>query len=475
MISFQELRLAGRNVFRNTRRSAVTIIAIMLSCAGLILFAGYVAWAFRSAEGQTVVIFSHIQLFKRGYYENGAGNPAAYAIGGYQKIKDILAKDPVIGSKLSLVTGQILFNGIVSCADTRTSSTFIGMGVFPEEDWKLVLWNPYRLVSPVELPINKDLYRSAPELASDDPDGASLGVGLARILGLTPGLKQSSQEAEAPASSTPQLKTAEADLSALSLELPEARPLNTTRPSIELVCAPPGGGMPNATTMSLRKVFSRATKELDDGLIKVNIHRASELLFPGEELKVTSILVLLKRTQDVPLVVARLKQLNANGELDLDFRTWTELRPFYNQLTQMFRIMFAFMFSIIAVIVTFTIYNTLSMGIAERVGEIGTLRALGVTRAGIRRAFLLEGFLLGLFGGVLGVVLGLLGDWIINSLQVVYIPPGGSFHIKLEVLVLRAPIVLAICFGGSMIAAICSAILPALRASRMVIVDALRH
>ena len=39
MIAFQDLKLAYRNVFRNTRRSLVTIIAIMLSCAGLILFA----------------------------------------------------------------------------------------------------------------------------------------------------------------------------------------------------------------------------------------------------------------------------------------------------------------------------------------------------------------------------------------------------------------------------------------------------
>ena len=83
MIAFQDLKLAYRNVFRNTRRSLVTIIAIMLSCAGLILFAGYVAWAFRSAEAQAVVIFSHLQLAKPGFYEKGAGNPTAYAISSF--------------------------------------------------------------------------------------------------------------------------------------------------------------------------------------------------------------------------------------------------------------------------------------------------------------------------------------------------------------------------------------------------------
>jgi len=62
MIAFQDLKLAYRNVFRNTRRSLVTIIAIMLSCAGLILFAGYVDLAFRSDDTQGDVIVSNHHL-----------------------------------------------------------------------------------------------------------------------------------------------------------------------------------------------------------------------------------------------------------------------------------------------------------------------------------------------------------------------------------------------------------------------------
>jgi putative ABC transport system permease protein len=141
----------------------------------------------------------------------------------------------------------------------------------------------------------------------------------------------------------------------------------------------------------------------------------------------------------------------------------------------MFRVMFTFMFCIIAVIVIFTVYNTLSTSIAERIAEIGTLRAMGVTRAGIRKTFLLEGMFLGLIGGILGVLLAILGEMIVNSLGVVYVPPGGSFYTKLEVIVLRAPAILVLCFGGSLVAALVSAIFPAHRASRMIIVDALRH
>lgn len=465
-----DLKIALRNVFRNTRRSIVTIIAIMLSCAGLILFAGYVAWAFRSAETLTVVLQSHVQLFKRGFYEKGAGNPAKYTIGGYEQIKQLLQNDPVIGPKLDFVTGQTLFNGIVSYAKARTSSTFVGLGVFPEEDWRLLHWNPYRLASPADLPANRDLYHSAPELAANDPDGVSVGGRLARTLELTVD-RQIGERAQ----QTPAVEGGEEDLRALSEGIAQTEPEPSARPSLELICAPPGGGMPNAMTVAVRKIFTRGTKELDNQLVKIDIHRASDLLFPGEELRVTSVLIVLKKTADVPAVAARLRELISKGDLALDFGTWDQLRPYYHQLTQLFRTMFTFTFCIIAVIVTFTIYNTLSMGIVERVSEIGTLRAMGVTRAGIRKSFLLEGFLLGLIGAILGVVIGIVGEMIINSLQIVYVPPGGAFYTKLEVLVSRAPIIPVVCFGGALLAALCSAILPAHKASRMIIVDALRH
>ena len=228
-------------------------------------------------------------------------------------------------------------------------------------------------------------------------------------------------------------------------------------------------------TMAVRKVFNRPTKELDNQIVKLDIRRASGLFYPDEDLRVTSILVLLKQTADLPAVLDRLQQLIAEGKLNLEFRTWTELRPFFGQLTQMFRVMFTFMFCIIIVIVIFTVYNTLSSSIAERVVEIGTLRAMGLTRAGIRRIFLLEGMVLGLIGGILGVVLALAGEALVNSLGVVYVPPGGSFYTKLEVIVWRAPLILILCFGGSVLAALFSALFPAYRASRMIIVDALRH
>lgn len=54
----------------------------------------------------------------------------------------------------------------------------------------------------------------------------------------------------------------------------------------------------------------------------------------------------------------------------------------------------------------FLIYNTFSIAVTQRRGEIGILRALGASRALIRNLFLAESSILGLLGSVLGILLG---------------------------------------------------------------------
>ncbi|UUU43856.1 ABC transporter permease [Streptomyces sp. NBC_00162] len=57
------------------------------------------------------------------------------------------------------------------------------------------------------------------------------------------------------------------------------------------------------------------------------------------------------------------------------------------------------------------IANTLAMSVLERRKEIGTLRALGVDRAGVTRMIRLEALLLGGLGATLGTVLGVFLGW----------------------------------------------------------------
>jgi putative ABC transport system permease protein len=471
--------LALRNIGRNRRRSLVTMLAVALSCGGLTLFGGYVSWTFRGVEMQTVGTYGHIQISKQGYYENGGGDPARYALDNYDEIKRLLLDDPVLGPRIELVTGQILFNGLVTSASTRMSSTFIGLGVIPSEDDVLWQWNPYGLTPAKKIEANAHLFDGAAELSDEDIEGGSVGIGLGRILKLdrpmeiaapTP-TRTSAAKAEALAGNGPDV-----DLAFL-VKQAAAPALTATedRARVELLVSPPEGGIPNVVTMGVRRLMPRATKEFDDQLIKLTLQQASELLFPGQPPHVTNVLVLLKQTADTDLAMARIQELTAQRGLPLEFRRWLEIRPFYLQLRRMLGIIFVFVFVLLAMLVAFTIYNTQSAGIIERMSELGTLRALGVDRWGIWRMLMFEGFFLGLFGGLLGVLLGIGGDLLFRATEIVYVPPGVSFFAKVEVLVLRDPMVMVVAFAGSLLCAVASSAFPARRAAFTPIVEALRH
>ena len=66
---------------------------------------------------------------------------------------------------------------------------------------------------------------------------------------------------------------------------------------------------------------------------------------------------------------------------------------------------FMFLFLIVFVIVIMSIVNTMGMAVLERTREIGTLRALGLKRKGVRTLFAMEGALIGFFGSILGLIL----------------------------------------------------------------------
>lgn len=111
---------------------------------------------------------------------------------------------------------------------------------------------------------------------------------------------------------------------------------------------------------------------------------------------------------------------------------------------------------------------TMYASVANRVAEIGTLRALGFKRANVLNAFLLEALLLGLVGGIAGLAFASLMQFSSFSTTNFQTFSDLSFRFILT------PAVMAKTLAFSMAMGLVGGFLPALRASRMNIVDALR-
>ena len=112
---------------------------------------------------------------------------------------------------------------------------------------------------------------------------------------------------------------------------------------------------------------------------------------------------------------------------------------------------------------------TMYASVANRVGEIGTLRALGFQRSSILAAFLAEALLLGLIGGVAGVFCA-------SFMQLITISTMNWQTFSELAFSFRLTLVTALeSVGFSLIMGLSGGLIPALRASRMSIVDALRE
>jgi ABC-type antimicrobial peptide transport system permease subunit len=111
---------------------------------------------------------------------------------------------------------------------------------------------------------------------------------------------------------------------------------------------------------------------------------------------------------------------------------------------------------------------TMYASVANRVGEIGTLRALGFQRRSILAAFLAESMLLAVVGGVLGLGCASLMRFISFSTTNFqsFSELAFGFRLTIDIVVKTLAFSLVMGFVGG--------VLPALRAARMKIVDALR-
>ncbi|MFD3378617.1 MULTISPECIES: ABC transporter permease [unclassified Streptomyces] len=90
-----------------------------------------------------------------------------------------------------------------------------------------------------------------------------------------------------------------------------------------------------------------------------------------------------------------------------------------NEIAQMFTLILNMLYGLLAmavIVAVLGVINTLAMSVFERSQEIGMLRAIGLDRKGIKRMVRLESLVISLFGGVLGVGLGVFFGWAAGEL-----------------------------------------------------------
>lgn len=116
--------------------------------------------------------------------------------------------------------------------------------------------------------------------------------------------------------------------------------------------------------------------------------------------------------------------------------------------------------------------NTMTISLLERTNEIGIMRAIGASAWDIKKIFLIESSLIGLFGGIAGIVIGIFASWLFNAglnllAKSLGAKPVSLFHTPLWF------VIFIISFSG--IVGFLSGVIPATKAGKLNALAALRY
>lgn len=282
-------------------------------------------------------------------------------------------------------------------------------------------------IDPVrEQPISSRItIKDGRDLKSIDESAAILGEGLAKSLGVKPG-------------------------------------------DLIVLLATAANGSPNAIEVTVAGTFYTIYKDYDDTALRLPIPLARKLM---RVRGATSWVALLDQTEATTPTIKSIRP--AMPQADFEIVPWSDLADFYNKTVVLFSKQVNVVKIIIGLIIVLTISNTQTMSVLERTTEIGTCLAIGLRSSEVLTLFLLEGALIGIAGGIIGVSLGYGLAEAISAVGIPMPPPPGMARGYNGQILVSASLA-SDAFVLAILSTLLASVMPAWKASRMIIVDALR-
>lgn len=228
-------------------------------------------------------------------------------------------------------------------------------------------------------------------------------------------------------------------------------------------------GAVNMLDFEVVGVFQSFSKEFDARAVRIPLPAARELM----DTRGAHVLVaLLDRTGDTDRLAtawqARLTEQN------LEIARWYRIADFYAKTIDLYDRQFGVLRLVILLMVLLSVANSVNMTIFERTREFGTVMALGTRPGTVFRSVMTESLVLAIIGSVGGMVLGCVLALLISAIGIP-MPPPPNANLGYTAMIRIVPGEVALSGAIGFIATCLAAIRPARQASKMDVVEALRH
>ncbi len=335
---------------------------------------------------------------------------------GSRSPQDFLIDDPTVIKKSIAVLPQVAdAMGRIYFSgilnNGKTDMAIIGEGVEPDSESKL---GTHMVIT------------AGRQLTDQDRDGIMVGDGIARAARLRPGDRV-----------TLLLNTAEGAL--------------------------------NTADFVIVGTFQTYSKEFDARAVRIPLMAAQDLL---NSRGVNAIVVSLHKTDDTAAVRQRLAQQLPPAQFDV--LTWQQLNDFYDKTVTLYQRQFGVLQFIVLLMVLLSVANGVNMSTFERLGEFGTMMAVGARASHVSYLIVVENVIIGIVGALLGVLLGIALALIISAIGIP-MPPPPNANLGYMAMIRIVPGELFSAFTVGFLATVGASLLPAKKVVRTPVVDALRQ
>ena len=219
----------------------------------------------------------------------------------------------------------------------------------------------------------------------------------------------------------------------------------------------------------VRGIFKTGFLDYDSNLVIVPLKTMQILSEQGEA--ATEIGIKVESPQKVEEV---LKQVNKTINLkEYGVVSWKTINQNLLSAVQFEKFVLIAILSLLLLIASFAVSVILNMIVREKIKDIGILKSIGYTNKNIRRIFIIEGLIIGVFGMTLASALSPLILMLLKRLFKMYIKSGTYYLEELPLYISQNE--LLIIYGVTFVIIFLSTIFPASRASRLRPVEALKY
>ena len=178
----------------------------------------------------------------------------------------------------------------------------------------------------------------------------------------------------------------------------------------------PVGSYPVIKKFIISGIFDAGIYEFDSSLALISQKNARKIFYKNTNTLYSGIQIQLKNSDETLPTESQVKQILYDLNINAFVNNWTNKNKNFFSAIQMEKRVMAIILTLIIAVAAFNLIASLTMSVYDRKKDIAILQTIGFSKLHIVRIFVMQGFIIGLIGSFIGLLLGALIASNINTI-----------------------------------------------------------